>query len=1167
MAVYPSPGDADLLVGLLAEKEQTGGLVGPLAVAIITDTIKTVRDTDPYWWDTLAAPVLNEIRARRFTDMVESAWAPFIKTMPRSVFIATPPPWKEDESMQDLSGSGNGNATSSGPIATANATTSTSTPSANSNATSSAPVAYTASARLNDVLSLRWSMLVATREIEVAVTCACDGWVALGLGNSMADADVVWMRHNASGSPLAIDAKAFGFRGPATDAKQDVVLVDASRSPGTQTFRWRRAWNTGDSAQDKPFSPGRQPLIFAWRASGTEFSMHRPTDVLRGSLDFFAMAGVSASVYAAAGSAAGSSSAGTGSNSPASDTGSSSSSSSSAGSGESVDFSVSEGRVYDNAYTVHAIAMGASWAVIAPVSIFIVRHLKHIPMWLKIHRGMMQLALSITVPAASAAFASRASAAEAKSHGLLGLALAVDSALQLGLGMLVKHMHLSRKPKRWAFVTRTAHRVNGWIVCLGALANVGLGQHLMMPSVRSAFLLWVAVLAVAFALGEVVSFYNKRRVEVVFDSINAKKVAPLTPSEFERMIRLGSQWVLVGDRVFDVEPILSTHPGGTALLHSMIGQDISAFLYGSGDRDDEAAVAGVQTWTVIERTAVCPSSRPVFRVRFACDVPPTYHQDDLRYLGQHFEVTATINGRDVHRHYSLVRIAHAGGARPAPTRARRPSVDPDGDLDYSATHDLWLRRYPTGAMSPYLLDAPLGSQIRVRGPLGLGLRLGHDTEGDLIAAVERATLTRAGPQVVAGTGILPLLDLVAHIRKMEDEHALELATEAQQLSPATAAASPVVRLVPREGPEPASLLLLPAAVHSVDVVSDYNEQPSPRRAQGGPHAPDPEFEPLAPPPFAASPPAADSNPRPTSSGSSPSNSNPDPKSPKHSKSSRTSFKYLLEPSGPGSTAAVVPVEFDGDSGSAWGRGGAAPGASRSLYNLPVAPSSNSSGLGTASFLDINVKHLSRSRSASASARDGGADGSGDGDGGGGGDGDQRRPQAGAGPGGNPSAFNPRSAVFAPRPPSGSAGAGSGAGAASIRRRRAARSGSKSARSFGLDRSKGSSAPPNTRLRLKLVACFESAEDIPELDWLEECASVCPALELFLFVGQPPSAEWLAQAAHRRSGRVDAAFLRTSVVHRTKALRFFYICGPPVFAHTIRGIATEIGVEPSAIVSL
>eukprot|EP00741_Cyanophora_paradoxa_P022675 tig00021493_g21898.t1 len=254
-AAYPSPADADLLVGLLAEKEQAGGVVGPLAAAIILETIKTVRDTDPYWFDTLAAPVQNEVRARRFTDTVESAWAPFIKSLPRSVFIATPPPWQQNDFSQDLSALANatspapGNATSPASNATASASA--------TNATAASHV-YAASARLNDVLSIRWSMLVATREIEVAVTCACDGWVGMGFGSSMADADVVWMRHNASGSPLAVDAKAIGFRGPATDGRQDVTLVEASRSPGTQTFRWRRAWSTGDAAQDKPIEPGRQ---------------------------------------------------------------------------------------------------------------------------------------------------------------------------------------------------------------------------------------------------------------------------------------------------------------------------------------------------------------------------------------------------------------------------------------------------------------------------------------------------------------------------------------------------------------------------------------------------------------------------------------------------------------------------------------------------------------------------------------------------------------------------------------------------------------------------------------------------------------------------------------------------------------------------------------------
>eukprot|EP00741_Cyanophora_paradoxa_P003795 tig00000718_g3689.t1 len=955
-AVYPSPGEADLLVGLLAEREAPGALLGPLGVAMWQEALRCARDADAGWYEALPPPVRDEARARRFTQLVVAAWAPAIPRLPRSVFMATPPRWREaDFGAGELAAGAGANGTGGAG----------------------------ASVRLNGALTLAWRLLPATEEIEVTVACACEGWVGMGLGSSMADADVIWMRHNASGLPQVLDARASGFRSPVLDGRQDVRLVEATRGPGAQSFRWRRAWDTGDP-DDAPFRPGPQPLIFAWRPSGSELGMHAQANTLRGTLDFWAGSG--------------------------------------SGSGAPGAF-VGAGQGYGNTYIVHAVAMAVAWGAIVPASLFVVRYLKHYSFWIDLHRAGMQVALTVTIPAAAAAFAGRPRSEIGSSHGYFGVAIAVVAAGQLLVGQLVKQFHIARRPPAAAELFRRLHRAGGRLLCLGALANLLLGVELLQPAARATLVAWLVLLAALFGSAEVLGMLSRRRAAGVHDSLNRKKVAHITSAEFDRAVRLGSPWILLGDRVFDVAPVLASHPGGAALLHAVIGQDISAFLYSSskGQRatyglarphqhslhahrqlmdlcvavlkpdgarpEEEAASDGAegQLWSFLDSRVVCASRKPIYRVRFVSDTA-LGQAEEIARCGQHFEVTARVGGREVHRHYSLVRLAGAAREAERPLAALGAPPSATDDLgEAAAVQELWIRRYPNGAMSRFLTDPPPGAQIRVRGPLGLGLRLTAESEGDLVA-------------VVAGTGILPILDL----------------------------------------PRPRPRLAL-------------------RRRR------------LAPaPPLPARP---------------------------------VSFAALP-------TAAAFP-EAGGMSLSAFGTlllgGGEGPGAAAEAWG-ELRPSGSSSPVLPGSPTALVIHSPIEARAA---------------------------PRAG-----------PAGRVTGAQEPGGGV------------RERGARARAGEA---------GEGAP--RELRLTLAACFESPEDVPELAWLEECAALCPAFEFHLFVQRAPSAAWLEAAPHRRAGRIDGAFVRERLLARAPRLLHLYICGPPIFAHEMRKLATDLGVEPGAIVSL
>jgi NAD(P)H-flavin reductase len=104
---------------------------------------------------------------------------------------------------------------------------------------------------------------------------------------------------------------------------------------------------------------------------------------------------------------------------------------------------------------------------------------------------------------------------------------------------------------------------------------------------------------------------------------------------------------------------------------------------------------------------------------------------------------------DVTRFYSLCFATNPGRVAKRNEAAAACGIetsDAQGDNNDEALN-LIIKRYERGALTSYLDNLDIGSQVMVSGPLGPGLFLTSDTKGTAVA-------------IAGGTGLLPFLDLV-----------------------------------------------------------------------------------------------------------------------------------------------------------------------------------------------------------------------------------------------------------------------------------------------------------------------------------------------------------------------------------------------------------------------
>jgi len=623
------------------------------------------------------------------------------------------------------------------------------------------------------------------------------GWVAFGVGASMADADVA-LAYVENGQAVLEDRYSNGYMLPILDDSNSITLVDGTETGGVTRVTFRRPLAAAD-AQDRQISAtGVTPVIFAWGDSDT-LSYHGPNRVAGVSINF--MANTDAVLDDP--------------QTPAFD--------------------------YIKVFSIHGVLLFLSWGIFVPVAIFAVRYRKHYAYWLALHRYLMTMVVAITSLAAGLGVIA-APGDIGKPHHWLGFVVTGFAILQAIAGSLVRYWHTSFVPPLQYVLLRTLHRWCGRVALVASFVTCAFGAQLLEDGLQWAVLVWGCVLVCGFIVAEII---RVKDVAAAPDTVPKRKVlATLTQGEFERQVSRGAKWVMLNSVVYDVGSFIPVHPGGTYLLTRVIGQDVGSYFFGRtqvdsqgelhkhsasahkllsrfvrgvlvpgggggagssttersaasreaggfrvtkgglmrspsasvivdgvspqsearyvlrspanlmeaadlpervkkillSDEDLERDDATPDIWTLVAQEQLTHSKRPSFALTLAPPPGASVIPFSPLAFGRHMTVHHSRDGSQISTPYTLTRFG---------TRGNKLEEQWPGSIT------LVVRQYPSGFASNKLCTMMLGESVLMSGPQSLGIQLNRDSVHHVLA-------------FASGSGVTPFIDLVEYIVECEE---------------------------------------------------------------------------------------------------------------------------------------------------------------------------------------------------------------------------------------------------------------------------------------------------------------------------------------------------------------------------------------------------------------
>ncbi|GBC03861.1 hypothetical protein RclHR1_05370006 [Rhizophagus clarus] len=251
---------------------------------------------------------------------------------------------------------------------------------------------------------------------------------------------------------------------------------------------------------------------------------------------------------------------------------------------------------------LHGIGMFITWCLLFPVSIFIVRFLKHTDNYLRIHRTL-QLLGGISVSSLGAAAISTMSSNAKSPHAWTGLIIYVLIFFELGLGFVSLWGQTSVVSVNHGYprLTKRVHKIFGITLLVASWINIYLGIDTFTLSFsynplfwKLTYGIWVFLLVVMFVAGEYWwnregSFrrlYNAeeevgldRKKTMLYSNKEYDKLPEFTWEDINEHVQRGAFLVVCDGLVIDIRKWISVHPGGAKILEEVIGTDITNEFY------------------------------------------------------------------------------------------------------------------------------------------------------------------------------------------------------------------------------------------------------------------------------------------------------------------------------------------------------------------------------------------------------------------------------------------------------------------------------------------------------------------------------------------------------------------------------------------------------------
>ncbi|KAJ1500775.1 hypothetical protein HMI54_012986 [Coelomomyces lativittatus] len=284
--------------------------------------------------------------------------------------------------------------------------------------------------------------------ITMTTTLLPRGWVSVGLGKNMANANVWVIQSTSQGSNVQVtDRFSKGYTVPTEYSDTQIQLLS---SPKIQSNEYTVQLTRPKSAHQFTFL--NQPQEFIWAFSETSSGSSLPIHTRKGTFSYnaFTSQGTVDSTF--------------------------------------LDSST--------ALTIHKYSMGVAWHLLAAPAIFTARFLKpQLPKsWFKIHVTLFTLVLLLSTVGFTVVMIGLKSETRFQSvHGLLGLIIFITLYLQFILGVVIDRMF---NPKRSKVPLRDrAHWILGFLLFVSAAVNIFIGMV-----ITSVDFIWISLSAVYYAL-------------------------------------------------------------------------------------------------------------------------------------------------------------------------------------------------------------------------------------------------------------------------------------------------------------------------------------------------------------------------------------------------------------------------------------------------------------------------------------------------------------------------------------------------------------------------------------------------------------------------------------------------------------------------------------------
>ncbi|CAB4423122.1 unnamed protein product [Rhizophagus irregularis] len=251
---------------------------------------------------------------------------------------------------------------------------------------------------------------------------------------------------------------------------------------------------------------------------------------------------------------------------------------------------------------LHGIGMFVTWCLFFPISVFIVRFLKHTNNYLRIHRTI-QLLGGISISSFGAAAIATMANNVKSPHAWMGLVIYTLVFFELGLGFVSVWGQASVVSVNHGYprLTKRIHKVFGITLLIASWINIYLGIDTFTLSYsynplfwKISYAIWIFLLIIMFVIGEYwwrregsfSKLYNEeedaeldRRKSTLYGDKDYDKLPEFTWEDVNERVQRGAFLVVCDGFVVDFRKWIGVHPGGAKILEKVIGTDITNEFY------------------------------------------------------------------------------------------------------------------------------------------------------------------------------------------------------------------------------------------------------------------------------------------------------------------------------------------------------------------------------------------------------------------------------------------------------------------------------------------------------------------------------------------------------------------------------------------------------------